>query len=156
VKHGFYGPALPALVVATVPALDLASSLGVHAAGSASQTVFMCPDCNQPIACAKAGDYTLAFAADIDHPKNGGTVRFHVRVTERNGAPVTNARPSVTLSMEGHAHQPRALPFRGGRAGHYTAVTTFRPIDIQGPWKADVQIKSAKGDRVSQSFTFNR
>jgi hypothetical protein len=151
-----YRFALPLVIIAVTPALVSAYPVKVHTAGGESQTVIMCPDCNQPIACAKAGDYTVAFTADIDTPRNGGNVRFHVRLTDQNGAPVTNAKPTLTLSMVGHEHKPRTLHLTGDTTGRYTATTTFRTIDMQGPWKSDVQFKSPKGDTVSQSFIFNR
>jgi hypothetical protein len=143
-------------LLATTPVFAMAFPVKVHPAGGEGQTVVMCPDCNQPIACAKAGDYNIAFSADIDHPKNGGVVRFHVRLTDLQGLPVTNTRVALVLSMVGHEHQPRTLQLKGGRNGLYTATTSFRSIDMQGPWKADVQLKTPKGDVVTEAFTFNR
>lgn len=155
-KRRFYGLALAALVVGTAPALALASPLKVYTAGSASQTVFMCPDCDQPIACTRAGDYNIAFSADIDRPRNGGSVRFHVRLTDRAGAPVTNVGAALVLSMVGHGRPPRVLALKSGHGGRYSAVTTFRAVDTQGPWKADVHFRTPRGDVVKQAFTFNR
>jgi hypothetical protein len=155
-KTQTFKSALPILLLASVPALVFAAPVKVRTEGSASQTVIMCPDCNQPIACAKAGDYNMAFAADIDSPKNGGNVRFGVRLTNQNGAPVTNAKVAVTLSMVGHEHKPRTLQMPGGRDGRYTAHTSFKSIDMQGPWKADVHVTTPKGDTVTQAFSFNR
>jgi hypothetical protein len=147
---------LSALLLATTSTLALAYPVKVKTAGGESQTVIMCPDCSQPIACAKAGDHTVAFAADIDTPKGGGNVRFNVRLTDRAGAPVTNAKVAVVLSMTGHEHKPRTVPMRGGAGGRYSASTSFRAVDMAGPWNADVRITTAKGDVVTQRFTFNR
>lgn len=155
-KGYLYRLTLCGLLAAATAAAALAYPVKVKTAGGESQTVIMCPDCSQPIACAKAGDYTVAFAADIDTPKGGGNVRFDVRLTDRAGAPVTNTKVAVVLSMTGHDHKPRTLPLRGGVGGRYRANTSFRAIDMAGPWNADVQITTPKGDVVTQRFTFNR
>jgi hypothetical protein len=155
-KRIFHRLTLSALLVAATSTLALAYPVKVKTAGGESQTVIMCPDCSQPLACAKAGDHTVAFAADIDTPKGGGNVRFNVRLTGPTGAPVTNARVAVVLSMTGHDHKPRTVTLQGGSGGRYSASTSFRDIDMAGPWNADVQITTAKGDVVTQRFTFNR
>jgi hypothetical protein len=148
--------ALPVLLLASTSALSLAYPVKVRTEGGQSQTVTMCPDCSQPIACAKAGDYTVALAVDIDSPKNGGNVRLQSGLTNQGGAPVTNAKVAVVLSMTGHDHKPRKLQMHHTHGGQYLATTTFRSVDMAGPWNADVQITTPKGDVVTQRFTFNR
>jgi hypothetical protein len=147
---------LVTLLVAALPLAAIAHPVKVYTKGGESQTVTMCPDCSQPIACAKAGDYTIAFAADIGTPKGGGNVRFEVRLTDRTGAPVTNTKVAVTLSMVGHEHKPKTLRMGHTGRGRYVVNTSFRTIDMPGPWTADVQVTTPKGDIVTQAFTFNR
>jgi hypothetical protein len=155
-KRVFDRLAVPVLLLAATPALVLAYPAKVKTAGGQSQTVIMCPDCSAPIACARVGEYTIAFSADLDTPKTGGNVGFHVRLTDAKGAPVTNARVAVALSMPGHEHQPRTLPLKRGSGGLYSARTTFKSVEMPGPWEADVEVTTPKGDKVIQAFTFNR
>lgn len=155
-KTALYRIVLPALLVATTPAMVLALPVKVRTAGGESQMVTMCPDCNQPIACARAGDYTVAFAADVLPPKYGSGMRFQVRLTDRQGLPVTKARVALVLSMPGHEHQPKTVPLKLERDGRYRGETTYRAAGMEGVWKADVKITTPKGDVVTQAFTFSR
>jgi hypothetical protein len=116
----------------------------------------MCPDCSQPLTCAKVGDYTISLATDIAHPKTGGSVSFRVGLTGPQGHPVTNARVSLVLSMPGHEHPPVTVSLRGGPRGRYAGTAPFRATRMEGPWKVDVQVRTPKGDVVTQTFTFNR
>ena len=146
-----YRLTLAALLLVTTPTLALASWLRVRPAGGESQTVTMCPDCGRPIACAKAGDYTVAVSADMPS-KNSGIVRYFIRLTDAAGKPVTGTKVAVVLSMPEHKHQ-RIARATGGRRGEYTAETVLEPHMI-GEWKASVQITSPKGDVVTQAFNF--
>lgn len=60
---------LPALLLSAAPAFALAAPLKVEPVGGKSQQVLMCPKCGAPIACAKAGDYTLALTAALQDPE---------------------------------------------------------------------------------------
>jgi hypothetical protein len=48
------------------------------------------------------------------------------------------------------------VSLRGGPKGRYAGTAPFRSTRMEGPWKVDVQVKSPKGDVVTQTFTFNR
>jgi hypothetical protein len=48
------------------------------------------------------------------------------------------------------------VSLRGGRNGRYAGTAPFRATRMEGPWKVDVQVKTLKGDVVTQTFTFNR
>jgi hypothetical protein len=147
---------LAVLTLAAVPALALAHPLKVRPAAGESQTVIMCPDCSQPIACARVGDYTVSFAAAVDHPKTGSSAQFNVRLADRDANPVSNLKVAVVLSMPGHEHQPTTVPMKAEKDGRYTATTSFKAVGMEGPWRAEVKITTAKGDVVTQPFTFNR
>lgn len=143
---------LASLLLATAGSLALAAPLRVRTAGGEAQTVIMCPDCDQPIACARAGDYTVAFSANLESTRSGIT-QFLVRLTDRTGSPVSNLRVTIVLSMPGHGHRPRTVSTSGRRGGRYVASTVTR---MEGTWRADVRITSPKGDVVTQPFTFLR
>ena len=145
-----------ALLIVTAASLAMAFPVKVTTAGGDSQTVTMCPDCGHPLACAQKGDYTIAVSADVQHAKQGGGTNFAVRLTDRNGAPVTNAVVTLVLSMTGHSHPPRTVRLRRGSGGRYSGSTTLQTVHMQGPWNVDVQVKSPKGDTVTQRFVFNR
>jgi hypothetical protein len=151
-KAAFSPRALPALLLAMTPALALASPLTVGRT-STSQTVIMCPHCGTRIACAKAGDYTIAFAADLDDPQMGLT-QLIVSVTDKSGAPVKDARVSVTLSMPEHGHGLKPMTAIAHRNGQYYR-STFQ-LRMAGVWNAEVAVTTARGDTVKQAFTFRR
>jgi hypothetical protein len=146
---------LSLLLVAT-PSLLFAYPLKVRPARGEGQTVVMCPDCNQPIACARAGDYTIALSGDVDPPNLGGNARFMVRLTDREGKAVTNAKVALVLSMPGHEHPPRTLAMKAEKGGRYAAATSFKTVRMEGPWRAEVRVTTPRGDTVVQPFTFTR
>src|SRR5690242_13907056 len=81
----FYRLALPALLLATTPALLLAAPLKVGpAAGDTHCNVVTCPHCGQSMAVAQTSDYTINFSADSIHPKTG-SARFSIGVTNPAG-----------------------------------------------------------------------
>jgi hypothetical protein len=152
-KTVLYRLALPALLLATTPVIALASPLKVSPVGGDSHMMIMCPHCHQPIAGAKAGDYTIAFSADVRQIKTG-SLQFYIDVTDQTGKPVTDAKVAIVLSMPAHEHA-RTVQTSGGRGGRYTVVTTVGTA-MSGQWKADVKVTPANGETVSQAFTFSR
>lgn len=153
---GTLGRLTLSLLLAATPSLLFAYPLKVRPAGGEGQTVIMCPDCSQPIACARVGDYTVAFSGDIDTPKLGGNARFVVRLTDRDGKAVTNTKVAVVFSMPGHEHPPQTLSLSGSKAGRYSTASSYKIVRMEGPWRAEVKITTPKGDVVTQAFTFNR
>jgi hypothetical protein len=146
---------LPVLLLAMTPALVLAHPMRVRTAGSESQTVTMCPNCEQPLDCARAGDYRIDLAVDVQHRTNGGRARFEVSLNDRAGLPVSSSQVMLVLTMIGGEQPPRYLRMKAARSGRYTAETTFRPIDMQNLWRAEIKITAPKGDIVSQKFTLD-
>jgi hypothetical protein len=149
----FYGLNLSVLLLATAPAFALATPLKVQPVGGASQQVIMCPQCGTPIACAKAGDVTLAFTADLQDPAILGYVRVMVRVTDKAGKPVDDAKVKVALRMTEHWHEltpPLTVDSQGN--GLY-AATTGR-LGTPGTWYAELRVTTPKGDTVTQRFSF--
>lgn len=145
---------LPALLLATAPVLAASRPLKVSAVGDGSAFVFMCPKCDAPIACAKVGDYTLAFSAGLRDPKLG-VANLTVRVTDKSGAPVNGLKVVTTLSMRGHEHvllPMTATSFFG--KGEYWATTG--QLQMDGVWNAEVAVTTPKGDTVKQVFTFSK
>jgi hypothetical protein len=151
-----YRWALPGLVLAVMPALALASRpLKVDTAGGKSQIVIMCPLCGVPIACAKAGDYTLAFSAELQDPEDMGVARLTVRVTDTSGAPVNGLKVTVRLWMGDHEHSLPPLTARSFFSkGEYWATTGH--LQMNGVWNAEVSITTPGGDVVKQAFTFSK
>ena len=129
-----------------------ASPLKVKTLGARSQTVVMCPNCKEKITCAKAGDYTIGFDADLDNPKLGSG-RIAVHVKDAAGKPVSNAKVAVKLSMPGHGHEPRTVALKSAGHGRYAANTR---LVMPGGWNAEVQVTPASGDTVKQSFAFSK
>lgn len=141
-----------ALVLAA-STVAIAGPLKVRSVGTDSQIITMCPECNAPLACAQVGDYTVGFSADLVNPKFG-IATLGVRLTDKNGAPVTNAKVSATLSMPKHGHTTDPITFRHRGKGKYTGSTPR--LRMEGVWEAEVSVKTAKGDTVSQKFSFVR
>src|SRR6266540_3293784 len=83
---------LAVLLITASSAPVLAMPLGVKPVNGASQQVIMCPKCGMPIACVTAGNYTLAFTAELLDPISLRRVRLTVRVADKAGAPVNDAR----------------------------------------------------------------
>ncbi len=135
-------------------ALNVSSSspLKTRTLGTKSQEVVMCPDCREKIACAKAGDYTIGFDADLDSPKTGsGKVAVHVK--DAAGNPVENAAVTVTLTMPDHKHGKAPLKLKSVGHGRYQTATQ---LVMPGAWKATVEVRPAGGDTIKQVFTFAR
>jgi hypothetical protein len=130
-----------------------ASPLRVRTAGTKSQLVVMCPDCSQMITCAQMGDYLVGLSADLENPKFG-LARFNLRVTDKDGAPVSNAKVALVLSMPEHGHASK--PFTAKRAGKGKYVASTNALVMQGAWRAEVALTTLKGDTVKQVFTFTR
>ncbi len=130
-----------------------AAPLRVRTIGTDSQIITMCPECNAPLACAQVGDYTVGFSADLMSPKFG-IATLGVRLTDRNGVPVTNARVTATLTMPKHGHSTKPITFKHAGRGKYTASTPR--LRMEGTWEAEVSVKNPKGDTVSQKFSFVR
>jgi hypothetical protein len=153
-RHTLWGRALLALVLATTPALAKADPLKVGTGGGDSQIVIMCPDCKAQIVCAKAGDYNLAFSADVENPKLG-TARLTIRVTDKAGAPVTGLKVVAALSMPEHQHalQPMTATSPFGKGEYWISTGQLR---MDGVWNAQVAITTPKGDTVKQAFTFRK
>lgn len=145
---------LTALLLATTPALALAVPVMVGTASGGPQSVIMCPNCGQPIACAQVGDYGINFAVDSLNAKTGAT-RLNISLVDRTGRPVTGAKVALVLDMPAHHHGPITVPVSGGRKGVYTAATNLSP-HMRGQWTAEVRITTPKGDTVSQAFTFEQ
>jgi hypothetical protein len=146
---------LPALLLATTPALALAVPVVVSTRGGGGpQTVIMCPHCGGPIACAQAGDYNINFSADAIQPKTGVT-RLYVGLTDRNGKPVTDAEVTLVLTMPAHHHAPVTVPASGGKQGQYVATTRLSP-HMSGDWVAEVQVTTPKGDKVTRAFNLEK
>jgi hypothetical protein len=148
--------ALPAaLLLASMPRLAHAGPLKVRPVGGEAQTVLMCPDCSAPIACAKAGDYPVAFSADLLEPAPLQRVRLLVRITNpATGAPVNVARVAVALSMskQGHWHEiTPPLTLERQASGAYATTTTRL---MTGAWQVEVRLTTVKGDTVQQKYAF--
>lgn len=129
-----------------------AAPLQVRTYGSKSQQVVMCPDCKEKIACAKVGDYSVGFDADVENTKTGAA-RVAVHVKDKAGKPVDDAAVTVTLTMPKHAHGKKPLELKSAGHGRYETATI---LGMAGGWKADVQVKPATGDTVTQAFSFAR
>jgi hypothetical protein len=130
----------------------LAAPLKTRTLGTKSQQVVMCPDCSEKIACAKAGDYTIGFDADLDSPKTGAA-KVAVHVKDAAGNPVENAVVTVNLAMPDHQHGKAPLKLKSVGHGRYQAATQ---LVMPGGWKATVEVKPATGDTVKQTFSFIR
>src|SRR5262249_36561158 len=145
---------LSALLLATLPAMAIARPIEVKPAGGEGQQVVMCPKCGTPIACAKAGDYSLAFTVDRQNPEPLNWVRLTVRGTDKMGTPFDNARVSFAAWMTGHLHE-LALPLEAQSRGKglYTTSTTGR-LAMRGTWFVEVRMNTPSGDTVKQLFTF--
>jgi hypothetical protein len=139
----------------TTSTLARAAPLKVEPVGGETQRVIMCPKCEAPIACAKAGDYTLAFTADLQDPALLRFVRLAVRVTDSKGKPVNDAKVKVALWMADHPHEvspPMAVDSQGN--GLY-AVSTGR-LAMGGIWYAEVRLSTPRGDTVTRQFRFHQ
>lgn len=136
-----------------VPARALASPLEVRTAGSASQTITMCPSCGTSGVCARPGDFELRLTVDLRQPYMGNA-RLAVRVTTRSGVPVDDAGVLITLTTPEQGRLLLPLTAKRQAAGEY-AVLTDR-LNASGLWTADVAVTTAKGDTVHQQFTFKR
>lgn len=145
---------LPALLLATTPALALAVPVMVGTAGGGPQSVIMCPHCGQPIACAQAGDYSISFSANSINSKTGAT-RFNIGLADRAGHPVPGVKVALVLTMAAHHHGPVTVPVSAGRKGEYAAMTNLSP-HMRGQWTANVRVTTPKGDTVTQAFTFDQ
>lgn len=142
-----------AVLLVLMPVLGLASPLPVKPVDGRSQKVLMCPACGAPIACAKAGDYTLALTADLIAPEILRYVTLKVRVTDKSGAPVNDADVVIGLLMSGHWHEITPSPTAHKQGNGIYSVTTWR-LRMAGTWNAEVRLKTAGGDTVTQKFTF--
>ena len=141
-----------AAVTLLVAGSGVAGPMRVKTYGAKSQTVVMCPDCKEKIACAKAGDYTIGFDADLDSPKTGAA-RLAVHVKDAAGKPVNNAKVAVRLSMPKHEHDARTVTLKSAGHGRYHANTQ---LVMPGGWNAEVQVTPASGDTIKQGFSFAR
>jgi hypothetical protein len=143
---------LAASAAVLLVAVGIASPLKVRTLGSKSQQVVMCPDCNEKITCARVGDYTVGFDADLDSPKSGAaTVAVHLK--DKTGKPVNDAGVVATLTMPKHEHGKKPLTLKNTGHGRYEATTQ---LVMSGGWRADVEVTPAGGDTVKQSFSFSR
>lgn len=150
-KTGTFGALAMAVGVLSLNTA-LAAPLKTHTLGAKSQQVKMCPECKQKITCAKAGDYTIGFDADLDNPKTGAA-KVAVHVLDKAGKPVENAAVVATISMPKHGHGKKPLPLKSAGHGRYEATTN---LTMPGAWRADVEITPASGDTVKQAFSFGR
>lgn len=130
----------------------LAAPLKTRTLGAKSQQVKMCPDCKEKITCAKAGDYTIGFDADLDSPKTGAA-KVAVHVLDKAGKPVENAKVTATVSMPQHGHGKKPLTLKSTGHGRYEADTNLM---MPGAWRADVEVTPASGDTVKQAFSFSK
>lgn len=138
--------------VLTLAAAAYAGPLKVRTNGTKSQSVTMCPDCKEKISCAKVGDYTIGFSADLDNVKTGAAkVAVHVR--DKADKPVDDAKVVAVVNMPKHGHQPKTLTLKN--AGHGMYSTTAQ-LQMPGAWQADVEVTPASGDTVKQSFSFSK
>lgn len=141
---------IPAAALAAGAAL--AGPLKVRPLGGDSQIVLMCPDCSQPIACARAGDYTIGFSAETISPKSG-IARLIVRLNDAAGKAVNNAKVAVHLTMPEHNHRvKKPIQLKRERNGKYTGITSR--LLMTGAWEAEVAVTTPKGDVVKQKFGF--
>jgi hypothetical protein len=129
-----------------------AGPLKVRTSGAKSQEVVMCPDCHEKLACAKAGDYTIGFDADLENPKTGAA-RVAVHVKDLAGNPVEHAKVVASLSMPKHRHGKRPFALKHVGHGRYEAGTN---LVMTGGWTADVAVTPPSGDTVKQKFSFSR
>jgi YtkA-like protein len=144
---------LTVLLLATTSALALARPIDVKSVGGVRQQVVMCPKCGTPIACAKVGDFTLAFTAELREPEELRWVRLTVRVTDKAGAAVNDAKVSFAAWMTGHWHElTPPLQAENQGKGLYTTATTGR-LAMRGTWFVEVQMTTRTGDMVKQLYT---
>jgi hypothetical protein len=143
------------LLLAGSTALGLAAPLKVQPVDGDAQTVVMCPHCDAPIACAKAGDLAVAFTADLLDPAALQRVRLSARVSDpATGAPVGVAKVVLALSMskQGHWHEiTPPLTLDRQSSGVYS-IETGRLM--KGAWRVEVRATTVKGDTVTQKFAF--
>lgn len=130
----------------------VASPLKVRTHGTKSQQVIMCAECKENITCAKVGDYTIGFHADLDNPKTGAA-KVAVHVKDKAGKSVDNAKVAVTLTMPKHKHGKKPLTLKSTGHGRYEAPTL---LVMPGAWSATVEVTPASGDTVKQSFSFSK
>src|SRR5947209_8406187 len=112
--NGFCRVLMALPLVAILSTLVRAFPVRVQANASGPQSVNMCWDCSRSGACVGVGDYKVDLSADIEHPKNGGVVRFTARLADRQGLPVMNTRVLLVLSTVGSEREPRVLRMPGG------------------------------------------
>jgi nitrogen fixation protein FixH len=143
---------LAAAALALAAAAASAGPLKVRTLGTKSQQVVMCPDCNEKISCAKAGDYTIGFDADLDSPKTGAP-KVAVHVKDQAGKPVEDAKAVATLTMPRHEHGKKPITLKNTGHGRYEAPTQ---LVMPGTWQTDVEVTPAGGDTVKQSFSFSK
>jgi hypothetical protein len=143
-------PLLAMALAAMAVSVAVASPLKVKTEGTKGQNVVMCPDCKEKLACAKAGDYTIGFAAEVDNPKLGnGKIIVHVK--DKGGKPVTDAEVVVKLTMPEHKHGKEPLVLKSAGHGAYAAATQ---LGMGGTYHALVQVAPKGGDAVQQTFSF--
>lgn len=142
----------PTVGLALVASAALATPLKVRTLGRTSQQIVMCPECNEKVTCAKAGDYLIGLDVNLDSPKTGvATVAVHVM--DKDKQPVRDAKAKVTLTMPAHGHGREPLTLRNTGHGRYETATVIR---MPGAYQADVAVVPASGDTVKQSFSFSR
>ena len=142
----------PAVGLALVASTAFASLLKVRTLGKASQQIVMCPECNEKVTCAKAGDYLVGLDVNLDSPKTGAsTVAVHVM--DKDKKPIRDAKVKVALTMPGHGHKREPLMLRNTGHGRYEAATM---IVMPGAYQADADVTTAGGDTVKQSFSFSK
>jgi hypothetical protein len=138
--------------VLALTAAAYASPLKVRTNGTKSQNVTMCPDCKEKISCAKVGDYTIGFSADLDNVKTG-TSKVAVHVRDNADKPEDDAKVEAVNSKPKHGHQPKAHTLKNAGHGMYSTTTQ---LQMPGAWQADVEVIPAGGDTVKQSFSFSK
>jgi len=145
-------PLAIAAVAVCAAGVAFASPLKVRTFGTKSQQVIMCPDCSAKLACAKVGDYSIGFSADLESPKSGAAA-VAVHVLDKGKKGVDDAAVVVTLTMPNHKHGKAPFTLKSAGHGRYAAATK---LVMPGAYQADVAVTLAGGDTVKQSFSFTK
>ena len=112
----------------------------------------MCANCKDKVSCAKVGDYTIRFTANMENPESGNG-KIAVDVKDKSGKPVDDATVVVKLSMPKHGHDIEPLALKHTSVGWYEAP---RALVMPGAWQAEVTVTTKGGDKVNQAFSFTR
>ncbi|MFN3653366.1 MAG: FixH family protein [Armatimonadota bacterium] len=130
-----------------------AAPMKVRTAGTKSQSILMCEECQAKMSCAQVGDYLIGLNVDLENPKLGaGKIVAHVQ--DKQKQPVTNAKVTVALSMPDHKHGGKPITLKHESHGKYVAKSNR--LGMSGNYRAEVAVKTSGGETVKQVFSFTK